>query len=78
MESKSFPSGSRQLVRLLAEKISNFDITRRYTKHLKQHYLRYGAQGWFPTTSQKHSANNKIDISGGIVFICLNLIMINY
>ena len=30
MESKSFPS--------------NFDIARRYAKHRKQHYLRYGEQ----------------------------------
>ena len=26
------------------------------------------ADDWFPTTSQKHSANNKIGISGGMGF----------
>ena len=33
MESKSFPS--------------NFDIARRYAKHRKQHYLRYGEQRYY-------------------------------
>jgi hypothetical protein len=37
-----------------------------YAKYQKQHNLRYGEQGWFPTTSQKHSANNKIDIPEGL------------
>lgn len=35
MESKSFPS--------------NFDIAGRFAKHRKQHYLRYGEQGYHPT-----------------------------
>jgi len=45
MESKSFPSVSRQLVRLLAETSSSFDIAGRYAKHRKQYDLRYGEQG---------------------------------
>jgi len=47
MESKSFPSVNGQLVRLLAETSYNFDIAGCYTKHRKQHYLRYG-EGYHP------------------------------
>jgi hypothetical protein len=48
MESKRFPSVNEQLVRLLAETSSNFDIAGHYAKHRKQHYLRYGEQGYQP------------------------------
>ncbi len=42
MESRSFPS--------------SFDIARRYAKHWKQYYLRYGEQGLYKYTPWNQAA----------------------